>query len=218
MRLNLINRSAKIRVMKVGIVLCYGQFRPERTDYVSYKQYLDFIAGEIGKRGLERAILCGGFTVPEHPEDSEASTCQKYLLLIKPDFTNYFLEDRSITTNQNLEFAAKELKPEDEIVVFGDLIRLAKIIWIAMHFLLHASQDEIFKAVFEFASAKDLHKELPGEFRYRNLTVVGFDWPGRTREETIRQIFATLSDVLSLYDEKKNHMELKQRKRDFRLR
>jgi len=203
--------------MKVGIVLCYGHFHSGRTDYQSYKQYLDFVAEEIGRRGLERVLLCGGFTVPERPKDSEASTCHRYLLSVKPDFTNYVLEDRSITTNQNLEFAAKEIKPRDEVVVYGDLIRSAKIIWIAMHFLLKVPRDEIYRALHEFAYAKDLHKELPGEFRYRNLTVVGFDWPGRTKEETIRQIFATLMDVMSLYEEEKGRMEIEQRKKDLRL-
>jgi len=203
--------------MKVGVVLCYGLYRLGRPDGSSYKKYLDFVSKEIDKRGLERVVICGGFTDPKRPHDSEAATCQKYLLSVKPDFSNYAIEDRSITTNQNLEFAAAELKPGDEIVVFGDLVRLAKIIWIAMHFLLKVPQDGIHKAVHEFAYSRDLHKVLPGEFKFRNLTVVGFDWPGRTKKETIRQTFFVLMDVMSLYDEEKDRMEIEQRKKYYRL-
>ena len=200
--------------MKIGVVLCYGLYGPERTDY---SQYLDFVAQEIDKRGLKKVIICGGFNVPERPNDSEAATVQDYLLSVKPGFTNYILEEKSINTNQNLEFAAQSLGEEDEVVVYGDLIRLAKIIWIAMHFLLKVPKGEIYKSLHEFAYAKDLHKELPGEFNYRNLKVVGFDWPGRTKEETIRQIFATLLDVMELYDKEFERMGVEQRKKDYRL-
>ena len=58
---------------------------------------------------------------------------------------------------------------------------------------------------------------MPGEFNYRNLKVVGFDWPGRTKEETIRQIFATLLDVMELYDKEFERMGVEQRKKDYRL-
>jgi len=194
--------------VKTGIVLCYGRYSPEKT---SYKAYLDFVSAEIGKRALERVIICGGFT---DPRESEAATVRDYLLSVKPEFNLYILEEKSITTNQNLEFAAAELGPDDEIVVYGDLIRMAKIIWIAMHFLLKVPKDQIYKALHEFVYAKDLHRESPGEFKYRNLTVVGFDFPGRTREETIRQTFATPLDVMALYDEDFARMDVAQRKKD----
>jgi len=197
-------------MVKTGVVLCYGLYSPERTDY---KEYLDFIAKEIDKRNLERVILCGGFTNPKRPKESEASTARDYLLSVKPDFTSYVLEDSSINTNQNLEFAAKSLGKEEEIVVYGDLIRLAKIIWIAMHFLIGAPQKEIYKALHDFAHAKDLYRE----FEYRNLKIVAFDFPGRTKGETIGQSFAALLDVMALYDKGFNQANIEQRKKDFGL-
>ena len=201
--------------MKIGIVLAYGHFNPDKPEHKSYRNYLDFVAEEIDKRRLEKVILCGGFTVPEI-NDSEAGTCQKYLLEAKPEFTNYILEDQSLTTNQNLQFAAQKIKFEDELVVFGDLTRLPKISWAAMHYLVKASQDEIYQAVHKFTYAKDLHKQLPGEFIYQNLTVVGFDF-NRGKEETIRQIFASPLDILALYDEKNNQIDVEQRKKDLHL-
>lgn len=200
--------------MKVGIVLCYGFFNPEKE---SYRKYLDFISQEISDRGFEKVVICGGRTDPSRPADSESATVTEYLRTVNPGFDNYVLEERSINTNQNLEFAATELEPGDEIILYGDQIRLAKIIWIAMHFLLKVPKNEIYKALHEFAYAKDLHRELPGEFKYRNLTVVGFDFPGRTKEETIRQTFATLLDVMALYDEDFARMDVEQRKKDFKL-
>ena len=58
---------------KVGIVLLYGLYTPEKKDY---RGYLEFVASEIGTRGLDRVILCGGFTDREQPNSSEAATAR----------------------------------------------------------------------------------------------------------------------------------------------
>jgi hypothetical protein len=196
--------------MRVGVVLLYGLFSPERQDY---KGYLDFIAREENDKKLDNVILCGGFTDPKRPKESEASTAEKYLLSINAKFNNYILEDKSITTNQNLEYAKTKLNESDKIIVYCDLIRLAKVIWIATHFLLGTPQKEIYEELLKFAYGKNLYKS----FEYRNITVVGYDFPGKSKEEMIGQTFATLIDVMALYDNELDELDVEYRKKDFGL-
>ncbi|NMB91658.1 DUF218 domain-containing protein [candidate division WWE3 bacterium] len=196
--------------MKTAVILLYGLFSPERSDY---KGYFDFLATEIKDKNIEKVILCGGFTNPRVHDKSEASTAKDYLLSIQPGFTNYILEEKSITTNQNLEFARENLSKNDEIIVYCDLIRKSKVIWISMHFLLQADIGTISKAFMDFVKDKDLYKE----FSYNNLKIIGYDFPGKSRDEIIGQSYATLIDVLALYSEELNKMDVSQRKKDFGL-
>jgi len=196
--------------MKVGVALLYGLYN---SDNAGYQGYLNFISQKIKTEKLDKIVLCGGFTDPNRPEESESSTAEKYLRKVTEDFEGYVLENSSITTNQNLEFASKKLAPEDEVVVFCDLIRLAKVIWISQYFLLKESQENIYKSIVEFTQKKDLTKP----FLKKNLTVMAYDFPNRTKEVTIQQSFAALIDVFALYNENFNEMNIKQRKMDFGL-
>lgn len=199
------------KLMKIAVVHGYGLYSPERKDY---EGYLDFIAQEIHKEKFDRVILCGGFTVPEYPDKSEASTAREYLKT-KVDFDNYILEDRSINTNQNLEFAAEHLKEFNdinEIVIYGDYTRLAKIIWIAMHFILKIDKLEIYKSLLDFVSKRQTHSD----FRYKNLTVRSYDFD-KSKEETVGGGFTAVLDVMALYDQQMNELDVQQRKKEFGL-
>src|SRR4030042_1427280 len=138
--------------MNTRIVLLYGLFDPKRKDYVDY---LSFIAKDIRIKELGKIILCGGYTDPKKPKESEALSAMKYLKGVNPNFINYILEDKSINTNQT--------------------------------------------------------------FVYKNLSVIGFDFPGKTKEEMIGQSFATLLDVMAVYNKNYNEMDIQQRKKDFGL-
>lgn len=197
--------------MKTAVVLLYSLYSPKRIDY---QQYLDFINDEIQHKNIEKVILCGGFTNPQRPKDSEAGTARQYLSSVNKTFKNFILEERSINTNQNLEFAKSQISESDELLVYCDLIRKAKIIWIALHYLLNSSQKEILIAFMNFIKDKDIYKD----FHYKNLTIIGFDFPGKSKEETIGQTYATILDVLSLYDEEAQKEDIKQRKKDFGLK
>lgn len=196
--------------MKIGIALLYGLYNPSRTDY---KGYLDFISQKISDEKLNKLILCGGFTDPKLPNKSEALTAQEYIHTINNSFNEFILEDRSLTTNQNLQFAAERIKPNGEIVVFCDLIRLAKVIWISQHFLLGEKQEDIYKSLFKFAHERQLYKP----FVHKNLKILAYDFPGKSKEETIAQSFAALIDVMALYNKDFDEMDLEQRKKDFGL-
>jgi len=198
--------------MKVGIVHGYGLYSPDRKDY---EKYLGFIAEEIKRENFDKVILCGGFTVPDHPNKSEVSTAREYLLT-KIDFDNYILEDRSISTNQNLEFAAEHLAELDNIeriIVYGDYTRLAKIIWIAMHFLMRLEKLEIYKQMLSFVSKRQTHSD----FIYDKLTIRSYDFD-KTKEEMIGMSCTAILDVMAVYDDELNEIDLEYRRKLFGLK
>lgn len=201
-------------LMNIGVVLLYGLFDSGKNDY---KSYLDFVAKEIIDKKLNKIIMCGGYTDPKNPNESEASSVVKYLKTIIPDFTDYILEDRSISTNQNLEFAAKYIVDigdgVNNITVYCDSTRLAKVIWMSLHFLLNETQENIYQELFDFTHRREIKT-----FVFKNLSVIGFNFPNKTKEEIIGQSFSTLLDVMAVYNEKYNQLNLEQRKKDFGLK
>lgn len=196
--------------MTTGIILLYGLFSPKRKDY---RSYLDFVAKEISKRKLKKVILCGGYTNPKQPKLSEASTSKEYLLTVNKSFNNYVFEDKSINTNENIKYASRKIKSEDYIFLYCDLSRKAKVIWIALHCFAKLPPREIYRTILFFTGSKDIYKN----FKYKNLEVVGFDFPGKSKEELIGQTYASLFDVFALYDKELEEMDIEQRKKDFGL-
>lgn len=195
--------------MKTAIVLLYGQYTPDRTDYA---HYLDEVADDILTVNVDRVILCGGYTNPAEPSISEAATAKEYLA-DKLQGREVTLEDRSITTNQNLEFAATKITTADKLIVYCDTARKAKVIWLALHFLLHADPRQIYRAMLEFS-----HQRKPAaDFVYENLTVKGRGY-SKTETEILGQTYAGILDVMALSDPAMNTMDLDQRKQDFGLK
>ena len=195
--------------MKVAIVLGYGVFDENNQEY---KDYLDWIAQDIKNSKIERAILCGGYTNNTKPELSEAQSIHDYLKILLPNF-DFFLEDKSLTTPQNFENAAKQVNKGDEIIVYGDLIRMAKISWLAIHFFLGLDRKEIARIVFGFAKDKKLKP-----FVYENLTIKVFDFPSRDKYLATAQSFSTLLEVEGIYDTELDRLILDQRKKDFGIK
>lgn len=196
--------------MNTSIILLYGLLNPARKDIARYHQYLQRASEDINKTDAEKLILCGGFTDPKNPHLSEASTVQEYLK-DKLTLQNIVLEDQSITTNQNLEFAATLVNgKEDSITVYCDLARQAKVTWAALHFLLKVEPREIYTIVLEFATDRDPYKN----FHYNNLTIKGIEY-SQNKEEILGQTHASIIDVMALFDTEMEKMELEQRKKDF---
>lgn len=196
--------------MNIAVVLLYGLYSPDRLDY---KEYFDYIIKEIEEKKYDKVILCGGVTFPQIENISEAQSAKNYLVS-KSNFNKYILEEKSINTNQNIEFASKSLSEDDNVTVYCDLTRIAKISWISAHYILKENLDSIFKKMMEFAYEKDIYKP----FKMKNLAVIGFDFKDKSKEEMIGQSFATLFDVMSLYNKEFERQDLEQRKNDFGLK
>lgn len=196
--------------MKTAVVLLYGIYQPEKPDY---QNYLDFLAHDFKTRKIERVILCGNFTDTKFPDYSEASAAKEYLQTVYPEFTHYTLEERSLTTNQNLEFAYDYITENDDLIIYCEHIRKAKVIWIALHYLLKLPITEVGKAFVDFIRGRDLYKD----FEYKNLVVVGFDFKSKGRDEITAQTYASIVDVLGLYYKEIDEDDVRQRKVDLGL-
>ncbi len=194
--------------MKVGILLCYGQFQETNEEY---RQYVDWVVNEARQNGIEKLIISGGHTNIRKPEVSEAETIKDYLALKSPDFP-VVLENESLTTQQNIEFTAKMVTKEDEVTIYCDLIRLAKVIWFALSFFKEKDRRQIDGIIFNFG--KDRKIQL---FKFENLTVKPFDFPGRTKYECVFQTFASLWEIDGIYDLSFGEKVLNERRKDLGL-
>lgn len=197
--------------MKTAIVMLYGMVLPDRKEYT---EYLKTVLTDIRNKSIEKVILCGGYTDPKRANKSEAGTVKDFMLTENPEFTNYVLEDKSINSNQNLEFATQHVTDYDEIFVYCDLIRKAKVIWIALYFLFDMKQNDILNEFTNFISGKDIYKD----FNYKNMSIISFERGGRHFEETIGQTYASIMDVMSLFNKEVEKADLEQRKKDFGLK
>jgi hypothetical protein len=192
--------------MKTAIVLLYGLYAPQRE---KYGRYLREVVSDSKKEGVGRLILCGGYTDPKKPEVSEAGSVKDFLEDLGVD-REIVLEDKSITTNQNLELAAGLIDEDGELIVYCDEARKAKVIWLALHFFLGLPQQEIYKVVLNYFS----DERIGGDFECSNLTVKGFD-VGSEKDDILGQTYASILDVLAAYEEELNDLDLKKRKEKF---
>lgn len=192
----------------------YGLFSPEK-DY--YRSYLDFVANQIGEDLLDKVVVSGGFTDVKQQDKSEAATIREYLTSVVSGFDNYVLEENSINTNQNIAFSAKEIGEEDEVFIYCDLLRLAKVAWIAMHFILGRSQKEIAEAFLDYEKARGVPIDIHKPFKYDRLKVTGFEFSGKFKETSINQLLTSLVDVIALYNDEVNKLDEENRKELFGL-
>ncbi len=195
--------------MNIAIVLGYGLFEESNQEY---KDYLDWIAKTVTDQKIEKLIICGGFTNPLHKDLSEAQSMSNYIKNLLPPDIKIVLEEKSITTPQNLEFAKEEIATEDSVLIFCDLARLAKVIWLSARILLAKTQTEVSHSVLSFYLDKKIKP-----FVDWNLTVMPFDFPSRDKYQYFAQSFTSLLEVQSLDDPTLEEKIIVQRKKDFGL-
>lgn len=194
--------------MKINILLCYGNFEKSNEEY---RQYIEMVVKESQENQVEKLIICGGHTNNTTPNISEAETVRDYIQGINPSI-NVELEDQSLTTPQNLEFVSKKISSTDQITVYCDLARMAKVVWLSLTYLLHKNRQETGSILFDFSKDKKLKP-----FIYENLTVKYFDFPSRDKYLCIAQSFSSLLEVEAIYDRELEDKITTQRRKDFGL-
>ncbi len=109
----------------------FGLFDPTNK---KYKGYLDRFVLFVKRKKIDEIILCGGHTNVAEPNKSEAGTIADYIRPQIPRSVKIHLEDKSITTEQNLKFAKDfiNLDPENEIFVITEGVRFFKVTWILL--------------------------------------------------------------------------------------
>ncbi len=123
--------------MILTIILGYGIFFEQNSQY---RKYLDQCVSVINETNTTHIITTGGCTNNEYPNLSEASTVAEYIKKHVPHLSeNIFLEENSLTTLQNIEFAKdlisqKQILPE-KIYITCDSIRASKVFYLALTIL-----------------------------------------------------------------------------------
>jgi len=158
----------------ISIILGYGVFVEPNPEYQSY---LNQVKNFILERDVDTIIITGGFTNPVIPHLSEASSISKYLFP-QSDKLNIILEEKSLTTYQNLLFSrdiiSANIKTLDSILVIADSIRVPKVFFHALQIFFNIAIKESLDLLI---SESRLHNPdiLPDpiSFSHQNLTVQG---------------------------------------------
>lgn len=132
-----------------------------------YIRYLDGITAKV--RGLDRLILCGGYTNPSVAR-SEAQVMGDYLRSRGVRITIH-VEEASIDTIQNLRFASRGVAEGEEVVVFCDWPRRFKVYYMAKRLF---SSGVAVKPVIRQQSFRKAWKQ----YLYKTpVEIVAFHWP-----------------------------------------
>lgn len=194
--------------MKVGVLLCYGHLEETNTEYCDYVKW---VLNDCLTESLDKLILCGGHTNSLQPAVSEAESVSAYIQKLGSNFP-IEREDESLTTPQNLEFVSQKVSDTDSFVVYCDLARLAKVVWLSLSYLLHSNRQQISHILFDFFKDK---KVKP--FEHKNLKVKYFEFPSRDKYQYLAQSFSSLLEVEGLYDPSLEEKIVAQRKIDFKI-
>ena len=196
-----------VNLVKYAVLLGYGLF--DRSD-MNYKRYLDNFASFANKNDIEVVVLSGGHTNPRRPSESEAGTISKYLESKVKRNTTILLEERSLTTTQNIEFTKPLLKfANGSVTVFCDNIRPPKVMWYILHYWFGLGKREIENYFLEYSlkfyskhfTTEQIGKELNKGLAYKNVLVK----PYRMRtdiDDAISSQIASVLEINSLYDKK----------------
>ena len=194
-------------VSKYAVLLSYGMFK--RTN-AAYGRYLRHFASFVNRNRVDMVILSGGCSDPKRPSMSEAESMFGYLQpLLKGDF-GLLLEERSLTTAQNIEFCKRfiSLKNDDTVTVFCDNIRPPKVMCFILHYWFGLSKRRVeqyfvdygLKYYLKHYTTEEMGEEIVKGLEYKNVAIRPYRM--RTRiEAAVGQEIATLLQVNALYDE-----------------
>lgn len=178
---------------KAIVILGYGVFEKSNSNY---KNYIDRALSFIKENNFNQIIICGGFT--NHELDiSEAASIRDYVTEKDPSRSSQIiLEEKSITTPQNLEFASKIISsPIESIMVICDSIRSPKVYYLALrYFYPEVTEEQIYRSLLSQALKKkvDVTKDITLE--YENLAIQGLNL-NRGPQEIGDQIIATMEEI-----------------------
>lgn len=189
--------------MKIIIVLCYALFQNQEN----YKKYLDKVLNIIDLENPDKIIVCGGFTNKNFPEISEAKSATDYLLTKNSSLKDkIILEERSITTPQNIKFAIEEIsklnKKVDSVIFVCDSIRLVKVYCIGSLLMseplgFRADKEQILLELMRQIENKKIDFAKECQLHFENITFKGVDMK-RSILEVGDQIPRSLTEVFAL--------------------
>lgn len=193
-----------------AVVLGYGLFDESKT---TYKAYLDNFVRSVNGNDIGKVVLCGGATDPAKPSVSEASSIRDYVKPLLKRGVEVILEEGSITTDQNIRFAASSVDVGNAgapISVFCDNVRPPKVIWYVLAYWFGLNKQQIIDYLLDYFKeyyAKHMTTEQLGKLIategmiYRNVRIVPFRM--RTDiDDATGNILSTLVSIEVLYNKR----------------
>lgn len=192
-----------------AVLLGFGLFDQSNE---KYKAYLDRLAKFVQKKKIEVVVLCGGHSNLKFPERSEAGTMADYLRPILPENVKVELEDRSLTTDQNIKFAKEHisLDSKNKIFLVSDSVRFFKNYWLMLHYWFGLSREEISaewfrigKEAYSNPKKKSINLELKDMKRrltYKNARII-IDPLHKDFKNAVHVIISEVFDIEGLYDQ-----------------
>lgn len=193
---------------KYALLLGYGIFGHAKVSQIKYRDYVRKFASFVNKEKIDVVIVSGGHTSPKRPLESEAESIAKYLKPLLKDNVTIHLENRSLTTLQNIEFSKKFIDLNNgTVTVFCDNIRPQKVMWLILHlwFKLDRKQIEDYfigysvKYYITHFTDEGLGKDMSKKgFTYKNVVIVPY--PMRTDiDDAISALVSDMLEIESLY-------------------
>jgi hypothetical protein len=129
--------------------------------------------------------------------------------MIKNQKTSLFLEDKSLSTLENIKFIGERMNftKEDEITVFCDNVRPPRVMWLILHYWLRLNQKDIEKYFVNYAAdyyrkhytTAQIGKEMSKGYVYDNLTIKSY-FLKESIDEAVYNQMGTVMEILALYD------------------
>jgi len=194
-------------MVKYAVLLGYGIFNRAKVSEAKYEDYVRKFASFVNKQKVDVVVLSGGHTSPKRLLESEAESIAKYLKPLLKGNVTVHLENRSLTTLQNIEFSRKFLDLKaSSITVFCDNIRPQKVMWLILHFWFKLDRKKIEDYFISYSvkyyvthfTDEGLGKEMSKGFTYKNIAIVPY--PMRTDiDDAISALISDMLEIESLY-------------------
>ncbi len=187
--------------MHITIVLPYGVFEESN---LQYQAYLARTARILKENNTDIVMFCGGYTNKNLPHLSEATSVLRYLQQNINNLSKHFIEERSLTTPQNLEFVRDILVQEKitptKLSIICDSIRAPKVFFLAHDYfgkLLEKSveEKELYRFLLEegLVKERDITKDVSFDFKHIHIHGIALQ---RSKQEIGHQVIATMEEIV----------------------
>ncbi len=187
-----------------AVLLGYGLFDPGKANY---RDYVESFARVVNGNNVGRVVLCGGRTDPTRPSVSEAASIYSYLKPMLKEGIEVLMEEKSLTSYQNIEFSKDKVDMDGDAFVFCGNAKLPKVAWYVMHYWFGMGRGEIARELLRQLRAHDgermtteqIGKAMANGMTIRNVTFKPYRmWTDA--DDMLGNMMSSLVEIEVLYD------------------
>ena len=210
--------------MRYATIFGFGLFDQSNP---KYKAYVDRFALFVKKNKIDEVVICGGHTNAAVPEKSEAGTIAEYLRPILGNVKMH-VEDRSLTSEQNIAFAKQfiDINSAEKIFVIVDSVRFFKVFWMILDRWFGLGKRQIEEewlnrliGVYTNPKKKDTtlaFKDIKKLLFYKNVKLV-VDRHHKEYRSAMHTIISEPFEIEALYDQAVYDKFLEMTKKKFKM-